>query len=69
MCLSYEDIAHQSCEMVRRWQFLHSFCVLYFQRLLDNLRIRQLADWSTCGLVNSQTEQLMDTDYVDIPNH
>ena len=28
-CLSYEDIARQSCAMVPRWRF---FCVLHFQR-------------------------------------
>jgi len=27
-------------------------------RLLDNSWIRQLADWTTCGLVNSRTRQL-----------
>jgi len=31
-CLSCEDIARQSCAMVRRWRFLHHFCVMYFQR-------------------------------------
>ena len=31
-CLSCEDIARRSCAMVRRWRFLHHFCVLYFQR-------------------------------------
>ena len=30
-CLSCEDIARQICA-VRRWRFLHHFCVLYFQR-------------------------------------
>jgi len=29
-CLSCEDIARQSCAMVRRWRYLASFCVLYF---------------------------------------
>jgi len=28
-CLSCEDIARQSCAMVRRWRF----CILYFQRV------------------------------------
>ena len=32
MCLRCEDIARQSCAMVRRWRFLRNFCVLYFQR-------------------------------------
>jgi len=31
-CLICEDIARQSCAMVRRWRFLHHFCVLYLQR-------------------------------------
>jgi len=31
-CLSCEDIARQSCTMVRRWLFLAIFCVLHFQR-------------------------------------
>ena len=31
-CLSCGDIARQSCAMVRRWRFLHHFCVLYIQR-------------------------------------
>jgi len=31
-CLSCEDIARQSCAMVRRWQFLAILCVLYFWR-------------------------------------
>ena len=31
-CLSCEDIARQSCAMVRWWRFLRNFCVLYFQR-------------------------------------
>jgi len=31
-CLSWEDIAWQSCGMVPRWRFLRHFCVLYFQR-------------------------------------
>jgi len=30
------------------------------RRLLDNSRIRQLADWTTRGLVNSRTGQLAD---------
>jgi len=29
-CLSCEVIARQSCEMVPRWRFLATFCVLYF---------------------------------------
>ena len=33
MCLSCEDIARQSCAMVRRWRFLRYFCILYFQRI------------------------------------
>jgi len=32
MCLSFEDIARQSCAMVPRWRFLATFCVLCFQR-------------------------------------
>ena len=31
-CLSWEDIARQRCAMVRRWRFLHHFCILHFQR-------------------------------------
>jgi len=31
-CLSYEDIARQSCAMVPRWRFLAIFWVLHFQR-------------------------------------
>ena len=27
-----QDIARQSCVMMRRWRFLATFCVLYFQR-------------------------------------
>jgi len=29
-CLSCEDVARQICAMVSRWQFLATFCVLYF---------------------------------------
>jgi len=37
ICLSCEDIAGQSCEVVRRWRFfLSNFCVLYFQRAAFN---------------------------------
>ena len=32
MCFSCEDIARQSCAMVRRWPILAIFCVLHFQR-------------------------------------
>jgi len=31
-CLSCEDIARQSCEMMPRWRSLATFCVLYFQQ-------------------------------------
>jgi len=29
--LSCEDIAQQSCAMVRRWRLFGDFCVVYFQ--------------------------------------
>jgi len=32
MCLSFKDMARQSCAMVRRWWFLAIFCVLHFKR-------------------------------------
>jgi len=31
-CLNSEDMARQSCAMLRRWRCLASFCDLYFQR-------------------------------------
>jgi len=31
-CLSCEDIAPQSCAIVRKWRLLRHFCVLYFQQ-------------------------------------
>ena len=31
-CLSYEDIARQSCTIVRRWRIFGDFWVLHFQR-------------------------------------
>jgi len=31
-CLSCEDIAWQSCVMVRRWRIFVNFCILYFQQ-------------------------------------
>jgi len=31
-CVSWEDIARQSCAVVHRQQFLRHFCVLHFQR-------------------------------------
>jgi len=31
-CLSCEDIARQSCTMVRRWRLFGDFCILHFQR-------------------------------------
>ena len=34
-CLSCEDIARQSCAMVRRWRFLHHFCVALVRTMVD----------------------------------
>jgi len=35
-CLSCEDMAWQSCAMVRRWRLFGDFCVLYFQPAVCN---------------------------------
>jgi len=57
-CLSCEDIARQSCEMVPRWRFLPTFCVLYLQRAA-------CSTFHTC-ILNSHQGHAMCRSMVDI---
>ena len=43
----FSNVIYANCQTCGRW-------------LLDNSRIRQLADWTTRGLVNSRTGQIAD---------